>query len=48
MHNMIGMSEGDVYQVLEKHDKQDNGEWWLVESNDKVGYVPRSYIKLLD
>lgn len=48
MSNMIDMNEGDIYQVLEEHDKQGNGEWWLVESNNKIGYVPKSYIKLLD
>ena len=48
MPNMIDLIDGDIYQVLEKHDKQGNVDWWLVESNENIGYVPRTYLKILD
>ena len=47
--NMIDMREGDVYKVLEKCDKKNDPEWWLVENDQKIsGYVPKNYVKLLD
>lgn len=46
--NMMDLIDGDIYQVLEKHDKKGNPDWWLVESNKSIGYVPRTYVKLLD
>lgn len=46
--NMMDLVDGDIYQVLEKQDKKGNSDWWLVESNKNVGYVPRTYVKLLD
>ena len=47
--NMIGLKNGDIYQVIDKHDQHDNPDWWLVQSDENnFGYVPRTYIKLLD
>lgn len=48
MPNMISINDGDIVQVLEKHDKQGNSDWWLVESYKNIGYVPKTYVKLLD
>ena len=47
--NMIDLIEGEIYKVIEKFDKKNNPEWWLVELSElKRGYVPRNYVKLLD
>jgi hypothetical protein len=48
MANMIDLQYGEIYKVIEKFDKKNNPEWWLVEYNSKRGYVPSSYVKLLD
>ncbi len=45
---MINLQNGEIYKVIEKFDKKKNPEWWLVEYNSKRGYVPCSYVKLLD
>jgi hypothetical protein len=46
--NMIDLVDGNIYQVHEKQDKKGNKDWWLVESDNNIGYVPRTYVKLLD
>jgi len=46
--NMLSLNLDEIYKVLEKNDKNGNQDWWLVESNNNIGYVPRTYIKLLD
>lgn len=46
---MIDLVEGKIYKLKEKCDKRGDGEWWLLESHEnKIGYVPQSYVKLLD
>ena len=45
---MIDMSEGNIYQVLARQDKQGNPDWWLIQSDSNTGYVPKNYIKLLN
>ena len=48
--NMINLQNGEIYKVIEKFDKKNNPEWWLVEHepSKRRGYVPCSYVKLLD
>ena len=47
---MIDLREGEKYLVLEKCDKKNNSEWWLVEydKTQSRGYVPKNYVKLLN
>ena len=46
---MIDLVEGKIYKLREKCDKKGDSSWWLVESSDdKIGYVPSNYVKLLD
>ncbi len=48
-NNMIDLTEGKIYKIKEKCDKKLDPEWWLVESSEnKIGYVPQCYVKLLD
>ncbi len=43
------MIKGEIYKVLEKCDKKNDPEWWLVQcvKTMRKGYVPRNYVKLL-
>jgi hypothetical protein len=46
---MIDLIKDEIYIVIEKCDKSNNPDWWLVEFPDICrGYVPRSYLKVLD
>ena len=46
---MLDLIDGEIYKVIEKCDKKNDPEWWLIENkNNFRGYVPRSYVKLLD
>jgi hypothetical protein len=45
---MINLQNGEIYKVIEKFDKKNNPDWWFVEYNGNRGYVPCSYVKLLD
>ncbi len=45
---MIDLADGDICKVIEKHDKKNDPEWWLIEKNNVRGYAPRNYVKLLD
>jgi hypothetical protein len=46
--NMIDLSEGHLYKVIEKCDKKRDAQWWLVQdSKSRLGYVPSNYVKLL-
>ena len=46
--NMIELHRGKIYRVLEKCDKKNISDWWLLEQNHQRGYAPSSYIKVLD
>ncbi len=46
--NMLGLKKDEIYKVIEKADKKGDASWWLLEYDNKKGYVPRSYLKLLD
>ena len=46
--NMIDLKEHEIYKVIEKTDKKGDPEWWLVEYEQKTGYVPKNYVKLLE
>jgi len=49
MSNTLNLQDGELYQVIEKQDKNSNPDWWLVKStNDNYGYVPRSHVQLLN
>ena len=41
----MSVEEGTVVEVIRKHDKEGNSEWWLVQTADARGYVPASYLK---
>ena len=41
----MSIEEGTVVEVIRKHDKEGNSEWWLVQTADARGYVPSSYLK---
>ena len=41
----MSVEEGTVVEVIRKHDKEGNSEWWLVQTADARGYVPSSYLK---
>jgi predicted metal-dependent peptidase len=47
--NTIDMKKGEIFKVLEKCDKKNDSEWWLVQYDKtmSVGYVPKNYVKLL-
>ena len=47
-NNMIGLVEGELYRVLKKCDKKNDPDWWLIERENKQGYAPRNYLKLLE
>ena len=46
--NMMGLKKDEIYKVIEKSDKKGDANWWLVEFDNKKGYVPKNYLKLLD
>ncbi|KAI6661385.1 hypothetical protein LOD99_9968 [Oopsacas minuta] len=40
----VSLTEGQVVSVIRRNDMEGNTEWWLIEANDKIGYVPCSYL----
>lgn len=33
-----------MVSVIRRNDMEGNTEWWLIEADDKIGYVPGSYL----
>ena len=44
----LSVSEGQCVRVKQQHDEEGNTDWWLCECEDKVGYVPSSYLAKRD
>ena len=44
----LGLRKGDHVTVLRHSDTSGNPEWWLVECCGTRGYVPGSFLTLLD
>ena len=40
----ITLKTGTTVKVLRKCDKSGNDEWWLVEHEERKGYIPASYL----
>lgn len=46
--NQVSLFEGQVVTVLAKQDMEGNGEWWQVDADGNIGYVPAAYIRKID
>eukprot|EP00794_Sanderia_malayensis_P016675 gene16675-18367_t len=45
----MSVEEGTIVNVLRKHDKEGNSEWWLIEASPSSrGYVPALYLNPLN
>ncbi len=40
----LSVNKGDVVRVLQYHDAFGHSEWWKVEHNGKIGFVPSSFL----
>lgn len=43
-NNEVSLSAGQTVIVLQKHDLDNNTEWWLVDANGYQGYAPANYL----
>ncbi|XP_029637819.1 dynamin-binding protein isoform X2 [Octopus sinensis] len=46
--NQVSLFEGQVVTVLAKQDMEGNEEWWQVDADENIGYVPAAYIRKID
>ena len=45
----LTVHEGDMLQIVQKHDTDGNTEWWLaVNSAGQRGYIPSNYVYKLE
>ena len=44
----LSVTEGNLVSVLRYSDTSGNPEWWLIQCNGATGYVPQSYLSLLE
>ena len=42
--NELSIVSGQPLIVLQKHDRDGNAEWWLVDGNGTKGFVPANYL----
>ena len=41
----LTIHEGELLQIVQMHDNDGNGEWWLAVNNaGQRGYVPAQYV----
>lgn len=43
--NELSLFEGQVVTVLNKHDQENNPEWWFVDADGVKGYAPANYLR---
>ena len=43
--NELTIAAHERVRILEFHDMNGNGEWWLGEAGGRRGYVPSNYIR---
>ncbi|GAB1611131.1 dynamin-binding protein-like isoform X2 [Argonauta hians] len=46
--NQVSLFEGQVVTILAKQDMEGNEEWWQVDADGHIGYVPAAYIRKID